>query len=79
MTKYVLKSLRRRRRRSSVSLHVDHANKALSAPMTILRIPMMRLTLVSVEKPRGVREIEDDIESGKVIVSETRGFSKAFQ
>jgi hypothetical protein len=45
-----LLSCRHRRLLSPVSLHIAHANSVLNAPITIVKIPMMRLTFVSVDR-----------------------------
>lgn len=45
-----LLSCPRRRLLSPVSLHIAHANSVLNAPVTIVKIPMMRLIFVSVDR-----------------------------
>jgi hypothetical protein len=39
-----------RRLLSPVSLHIAHANSVLKAPVTIVKIPMIRLIFVSVDR-----------------------------
>lgn len=38
--------------------HIAHASRVLSIPVTIVKMPMMRLIFVSVERPRGNRASE---------------------
>jgi hypothetical protein len=35
-----------------VSFHIAHASNVLSTPVTIVKTPMIKLILVSVERPR---------------------------
>ncbi len=39
--------------RSPVRRHIAHASSVLSMPVTVVKIPIMRLIFVSVERPRG--------------------------